>query len=133
MATRGADGLRCAVVGTPLAKLWDSRYPQARSGLAAIVFALGLVFGCYHGFDVEDKQPPPGHPGGTCLNQGCYNAGVCHVQEDVCLDPVDPCKGIYCAGYGACGIDLDTNYPFCSCDPGYTNDPYAYFCIPVGL
>jgi hypothetical protein len=104
----------------------------AKRRLVASVLALGLALGCYQGFDVEDKEPPPGHPGGTCLNQGCYGAGQCYVQENVCLDPADPCKGIYCGGSGTCGIDLDTNYPFCNCDAGYTNQPYAYYCVPVG-
>lgn len=120
VASRSRDALRCAVVAAPHRRL------------AALAFAfaasMGLVVGCYHGFDVEDKEPPPGHPGGTCLPAGCYDAGVCHPQENVCLDPADPCKGIYCGGHGTCGIDIDTNYPFCSCDPGYSNDPYAYFC-----
>jgi hypothetical protein len=116
-----------AVVATPLAKL-TKLTPGLVPGLV-----LALVFGCYHGFDVEEKEPPPGHPGGTCLPEGCYGANECYAEEDVCLDPVDPCKGIYCAGFGSCGVDLDTNRPFCSCDSGYTNEPYAYFCIPIGL
>jgi hypothetical protein len=125
VASRGPDALRCAVVVAPLAKL--------QAAPTAIVLALGLVLGCYQGFDVEDKEPPPGHPGGTCLNENCYDPGACYVEENVCIDPADPCKGIYCAGHGTCGIDIDTNHPFCSCDAGYTNEPYAYFCIPVGL
>jgi hypothetical protein len=122
VATRGLDALPCAVVAIPHAKL-----------LAVGVLTLGLAFGCYHGFDVEDKEPPPGHVGGTCLPEGCYQGGQCYVEENVCLDPTDPCKGIYCGGHGTCGIDLDTNYPFCNCDAGYTNEPYAYFCVAAGL
>ena len=101
----------------------------------AYCLALGVaaVFGCYRGFDVEDKQPPPGHAGGTCLQGGCYNGVQCYAEENICLDPADPCKGIYCGGNGSCGIDIDTNYPFCACDPGYTNEPYAYFCIAAGM
>lgn len=121
-----------------LAKPWNARHQRAPGGipgilLGAVVFTLGLALGCYHGFDVEEKQPPPGHAGGTCLDQGCYNAGVCYVEENVCLDPADPCKGIYCGGHGTCGVDLDTNYPFCSCDGGYANEPYAYFCVAIGI
>ena len=33
--------------------------------------------------------------------------------EGVCIDPLDPCKGIYCAGYGTCAIDFDTNINRC--------------------
>jgi hypothetical protein len=98
----------------------------------SIGFGLGSG-GCYHGFDVEDKQPPPGYPGGKCLPAGCYDAVECYMDENICIEPTNPCKGIYCAGFGTCGVDLDTNLPFCQCDPGYTNEVYAYYCTPVGL
>jgi hypothetical protein len=103
-----------------------------------VALALGALTsagfgGCYRGFDVEDKQPPPGHPGGACVLDDCYDPAACMTDHDVCYDPLDPCKGIYCAGHGACGLDMSTNRPFCSCDVGYTNEVYAYFCTPIGL
>jgi hypothetical protein len=107
----------------------------ARRTLAALVLAAltGAGFGgCFHGFDVEDKEPPPGHPGGACVTGGCYVPSVCITDEDVCYDPMDPCKGIYCGGHGTCGLDMATQLPFCSCDLNYTNEPYAYYCIPAG-
>jgi len=108
----------------------------ARHKLAVLVLTalIGVGFGgCYRGFDVEDKQPPPGYPGGACLLDGCYQPATCLADEDVCIDPNEPCKGIYCSGNGTCGIDMATDRPFCSCDPGFTDEPYAYFCIPMGL
>lgn len=93
------------------------------------LLAFGLLIGCYHGFELEDKEPPPGHAGGTCLPPGCYNGALCYDVENVCVHPQDPCKGFYCGGNGTCGVDLDTNLPVCTCDPGYTNEPYAYFCM----
>ncbi|PRP97561.1 hypothetical protein ENSA5_32540 [Enhygromyxa salina] len=96
---------------------------------ALVGFVPGLVLGgCYSGFDVEDKQPPAGFPGGKCLGSVCNQGVECIVDEQVCVDLVDPCKGIYCGGNGACGVDLDTSLPFCTCNPGYTNEMYAYFC-----
>lgn len=107
---------------------------HALLALAAALVGLGVgVSGCYRGFDVDDKQPPPGYAGGQCLPAGCYEPAACLDGENICLDTLDPCKGVYCGGYGTCGIDLDTNIPFCACDPGYTNEPYAYFCVPMGL
>jgi hypothetical protein len=103
------------------------------SSLCLVGLSLGLGLGCYHGFDVEDKQPPAGYPGGQCMGGACYGTTECVADENVCIDPADPCKGIYCGGNGACGLDLDTNLPFCTCDPGYTNEIYAYFCTPTGL
>lgn len=97
------------------------------------LLALVGVVACYHGYDVEDKQVPPGYAGGQCQGSACIDGSVCYVDEGVCIDPLDPCKGIYCAGYGTCAIDYETNIPFCTCDPGFTNEPYAYFCIPIGL
>lgn len=104
----------------------------AALGLTALI---GVGFGgCYRGFDVEDKEPPPGHAGGSCVLDGdCYAPYACIADEDVCYDPTDPCKGIYCSGHGTCGFDMNTGYPFCSCDAGYTNEVYAYFCTPLGL
>jgi hypothetical protein len=109
---------------------------MARRTLAALalVALIGAGFGgCYRGFDVEDKQPLPGHAGGSCVLEDCYEPYSCIDEHQVCYDPADPCKGIYCAGYGTCGFDMGTNLPFCSCDPGYTNEVYAYFCTPIGL
>ncbi|HLT37365.1 MAG TPA: hypothetical protein VK034_13825 [Enhygromyxa sp.] len=101
--------------------------------------ALGALIGagfagCYRGFDVEDKQPPPGYPGGACvLGTDCYQPNLCIAEHEVCYDPTDPCKGIYCSGHGTCGFDMNTSLPFCSCDPGFNNETYAYFCTPDGL
>jgi hypothetical protein len=103
---------------------------RIREALVALMLAGA---GCYHGFDVEDKQPPPGYPGGACLTGSCYGGGQCLTEDQVCIDPLDPCKGIYCGGYGTCALDLSTNAPFCACDPGYANESFAYFCTPVGL
>ncbi len=94
---------------------------------------LGAGYGCYRGFDIEDKQPPPGHAGGSCVLDDCYEPYACIVDDQVCYDPLDPCKGIYCAGYGTCVLDMDTNQPACVCEPGFTNEVYAYFCTPIGL
>lgn len=100
----------------------------------ALAALIGVAFGgCYRGFDVEDKQPPPGHAGGACVVEGCYLPYACIEEHQVCYDPSDPCKGIYCGGYGTCGFDMSTGLPFCSCDPGFTNEVYAYFCTPIGL
>jgi hypothetical protein len=63
----------------------------------------------------------------------CYLPAVCIDEHEVCHDPFDPCKGIYCSGNGTCGVDMATSLPFCVCDPGYTNQAYAYFCTPIGL
>ena len=103
------------------------RKPLALLAVAALTVMVAP--GCYRGFDVEDKQPPPGHPGGECLAGECYLPTACIVDEQVCYDPSEPCKGIYCGGNGTCGIDMETNLPFCSCDPGFSNEPYAYFCL----
>jgi hypothetical protein len=117
--------------------------PRRSKRRSARVLALGLfglgfvgsvgVGGCYHGFDVEDKQPPPGHAGGSCVLDDCYQPYACISAEQVCYDPLDPCKGIYCSGHGTCVFDMGANLPVCSCDVGYSNDPYAYFCTPIGL
>jgi hypothetical protein len=108
---------------------------RALVALALISSGLGVgLGGCYRGFDVEDKEPPLGHPGGSCVQKTqCYQPNVCMTEHEVCYDPMDPCKGIYCGGNGTCGIDIDTNLPFCSCDVGYTNATYAYFCTKTGL
>jgi hypothetical protein len=107
----------------------------ARRTLVALALAAltGAGFGgCYRGFDVEDKQPRPGHPGGACVLDDCYEPSVCIIDQQVCYDPTDPCKGIYCGGNGTCGLDMATSLPFCSCDLGYGNEAYAYFCTPTG-
>lgn len=102
----------------------------ARTWLALLSLALGSASACFTGYDLEDKEPPPGFPGGVCLPEGCYGAVECMVEEDVCIDPVDPCKGVYCGGHGTCAIDMTMgNQPFCVCDPGYSNETYAFFCI----
>ncbi|PRP93636.1 hypothetical protein [Enhygromyxa salina] len=101
-----------------------------RSHTALLAVLLASV-GCYRGFDVEDKQPPPGYPGGSCLvGSGCNQGAQCLAEAQVCIDPLDPCKGIYCGGNGSCSFDLDTNAPFCACDPGFTNESFAFFCTP---
>lgn len=107
---------------------------RLRLSVIALVasFALGSLAGCYRGYDVEDKQPPPGYAGGQCNAGQCYDGSMCLAGESVCFDPLDPCKGIYCGGNGTCGVDLDTSLPFCACDPGYANEPYAFFCTPAG-
>ncbi len=99
------------------------------SVLAVLCLGLGLGLGCYHGFDLEDKEPPPGHAGGVCIQGACYDEVDCYEAFDICYDPGDPCKGIYCGGHGTCGIDADTDMPFCVCDPGYTNEVYPFFCL----
>jgi hypothetical protein len=97
------------------------------------ILSITASVGCYRGFDVEDKQPPPGHPGGQCLLGGCFLPTACMEDEQVCYDPNEPCKGIYCSGNGTCAIDMSTNLPVCTCDLGFTNQTYAYFCMPIGL
>ena len=95
--------------------------------------SLGAALGgCYSGFDVEDKEPPPGYPGGVCYNDACQPGATCHEDEQVCVDLVDPCKGFYCGGAGLCTVDLDTFLPVCTCDAGYSNEMYAYYCMPLG-
>jgi hypothetical protein len=95
---------------------------------------LGAGFGgCYRGSELEFKQPPPGHAGGQCIGGECYGQYACITDESVCYDPADPCKGIYCSGYGTCALDIDTNIPVCVCDPGFDNELFAYFCTPIGL
>jgi hypothetical protein len=106
------------------------RRASARTLALLLGTLVGLVSGCFSGYDLEDKEPPPGFPGGICLPEGCYGAVECLTSEDVCIDPTDPCKGIYCGGNGTCAIDLQNdNLPFCVCDPGYTNEMYAFFCM----
>jgi hypothetical protein len=93
------------------------------------VLIVSLGFGCFKGYDLEDKEPPPGYAGGFCLPEGCYDAVECLVEHNVCVDPFDPCRGIYCGGHGTCAIDMTNgNQPLCVCDLGYTNDAYAFFC-----
>lgn len=109
---------------------------MGRRTLAAFALAAltGAGFGgCYRGFEIEDKQPPPGHAGGSCVNDGCYLPYACILDHQICYEPTDPCKGIYCGGHGTCGLDMATNLPFCSCDLGYENQAYAYFCTPAGF
>ena len=96
--------------------------------LAALLGSVGAG-ACYRGYDLEDKEPPPGHAGGACLMQGCYDMGQCYEDEQICYDPADPCKGIYCGGNGVCGVDIDTGLPFCQCDPGFSNETYAFYCM----
>jgi hypothetical protein len=95
--------------------------------LLMLVTSSGLA--CFHGFDLEDKQPRPGYAGGVCLPDGCYDAVECLVEENICVDPFDPCRGVYCGGNGTCAIDMtNDNQPLCVCDPGTTNTQFAYFC-----
>jgi hypothetical protein len=96
----------------------------------ALLGVLLVSVGCYQGFDIEEKEPPPGYPGGSCSVGACNQAVQCLAEEQICIDPMDPCKGIYCGGNGTCGLDLDTSMPFCTCDPGYTNASFAFFCTP---
>jgi len=104
------------------------RWPWVFVALA-LAFGLGSL-GCFEGFDLEDKEPPPGYAGGVCLPQGCYEAVECLVEHDICVDPADPCRGIYCGGNGTCTIDMTKgNQPLCVCDVGFSNETYAYFCI----
>lgn len=77
MATRGSALIACVPVS-----------------VAAECFALLALVGvvaCYHGYDVEDEQVPPGYAGGAC-------------QSGACVDG-----------------SLDGR------------EPYAYFCMPLGL
>ncbi|MCA9684684.1 MAG: hypothetical protein KC431_29950 [Myxococcales bacterium] len=98
-----------------------------RAWIAAAAFAVG----CFHGYDLEDKEPPPGYPGGTCVpGAGCRLPSVCYEEFGICYDQNDPCKGIYCGGNGTCTIDMaNQNRPLCVCDPGYSNDAFAFFCL----
>lgn len=109
--------------------------PRLRAGkkpwkrALAVGLALGAVGACYRGGDLDEKEPPPGEIGGACI-EGLCNAGMC-VHGQICYDPQDPCKGIYCGGNGTCFQDLDNlNTPVCVCDAGYQNETYAYFCTP---
>ena len=94
----------------------------------ALVGALGLLgAGCYSGAELEDKEPPPGYPGGRCLDTGGCLDGIC-LDGEACFDPDDPCKGFYCGGNGSCMVEVDDGAPMCMCDLGYSNAPYTYFC-----
>jgi hypothetical protein len=98
-------------------------------GLFGMMMLASLGLGCFTGYDLEDKQAPPGYAGGICLPQGCYDAVECLTEHDVCFDPAEPCRGIYCGGHGTCTIDMNNDdQPLCVCDPGYTNEVYAFFC-----
>ena len=104
--------------------------PRTRlSGLAlGAVVAVGL--GCYQGGERE-KEPPPGYPGGFCLQAAtCYQPGwVCEPEGLYCYNIQDPCEGIFCGGHGECAIDSMTALPICLCDPGYSNAMYSLYCL----
>lgn len=93
-----------------------------------LVVVLG---GCYTGGELEDKEPPPGYPGGFCLApEATCNSGLVCFDDSICYDPAEPCKGVFCGGNGVCVIDVDDGAPRCMCDPGYTNETYSHFCSP---
>ena len=103
--------------------------------LTTVGLGLGVgLGGCYHGFDVEDKQPPPGHPGGSCVQDDCYQPYACISAEQVCLRPRRSVQGhlLLRPRDSACSTWARTS-PVCSCDVGYSNEVYAYFCTPIGL
>ncbi|NVB37996.1 hypothetical protein G6O69_09145 [Pseudenhygromyxa sp. WMMC2535] len=102
---------------------------------AALGLALGVLFGlgaCFSGADLDDKEPPPGYAGGSCVEgQGCRVPALCYEGPEVCYDPTDPCEGFYCGGHGTCTIDMDNgNRPLCVCELGYSNETYAFYCTP---
>ena len=107
------------------------RSQRAAAGLLAAGLGLGLA-ACFTGAELEDKEPPAGHPGGLCL-QGdtCEDGGVCS-EGGACYDPDDPCKGFSCGGNGMCMIDGQDYFPYCECDPGYDNAQYLYYCTAIG-
>jgi hypothetical protein len=99
--------------------------PVARWLLAACA----LLAGCYDGPD--SLEPEPGYPGGLCIEP----AGICaqpnwECEGDgrYCVDPADPCRGVYCGEHGVCAIDGDSDRPVCTCEQGYSNYRYRLYC-----
>lgn len=103
----------------------------ARSLALCSCFVLAAIVGCFRGYELEDKEPPPGYPGGVCVSNDCPGIVECYTEHQLCYDPQEPCKGIYCGGNGTCLIDMDNgNKPMCQCDIGYNNDAFAFYCVP---
>jgi hypothetical protein len=87
--------------------------------------------GCFKGGELEDKEPPPGYPGGFCQAPAATcNPGLQCLNDSICYDPNEPCKGIFCGGNGVCALDMDTLTPICLCNPGYEDETYSHFCTP---
>lgn len=92
-----------------------------------------LATACYEGGELEDKEPPPGYPGGFCeAPDASCNPGLTCLDDSICYDPNEPCKGVFCGGNGGCFLEGDTFEPLCMCDPGFTNVEFSHFCEPEG-
>ena len=105
-----------------------------RRPLAVLVLTLfaGVGWGCSK--DAEGNgETKPGKVGGVC-NFGTCDEGICY-QEEVCIDPDDPCRGFDCGGNGTCFVDLDTEpqSPVCMCDEGFSNVQYSLLCQEIFL
>ncbi|MCA9636210.1 MAG: hypothetical protein KC420_09315 [Myxococcales bacterium] len=104
--------------------------------LASLCFAFALSAGCYSGAEEEGKEPPPGYPGGWCLETlTCYEAAwICDKEGLYCYNYEDPCEGVHCGWHGACVVDQETRKPECVCEAGYSNEMYSLYCAgPAGV
>lgn len=98
----------------------------ARAALLAVCAALATA--CYEG--PGPLEPPPGSPGGTCLEPigTCDQPNwLCEPEGRYCYDPALPCRGVFCGEHGVCQADK-TGLPVCYCDPGYSNAAYSLYC-----
>jgi len=96
--------------------------------LAALLAAWLPLSACYEGRG--PLEPPPGSPGGLCLEPQkiCDQADwVCEQSGGYCYDPALPCRGVFCGEHGVCQPDKD-GLPVCYCDPGYSNAAYSLYC-----
>ncbi|GEM_PF-1672802 len=104
---------------------------EFRRARGTLVVGVALLFGapaCFDGAELDQKEPPPGHPGGQCIDGEFCSAGVCW-EGEACYEPNKPCQGFYCGGNGTCMVNADTLAPYCLCDPGYSNAEYSFYCI----
>jgi hypothetical protein len=112
-------------------------YGALRARLRRLV--VGVVSGClslalaacYSGGERE-KEAPNGYPGGLCIDDGvtapaCEDALWICVDGEFCMDPDDPCNGVFCGGAGECNVN-DQDVPYCLCDVGFNNERYYLVC-----
>lgn len=100
----------------------------ARGALLAALLPLAALAACYEG--PGPLEPPPGSPGGLCLEplKVCDQPDwVCDPAGGFCYDPTQPCRGVFCGEHGSCQPDKN-NLPVCFCDPGYSNAAYSLYC-----
>jgi hypothetical protein len=85
---------------------------------------------------VEPEEPPPGDPGGLCVQLGAMPActaegAVCNVDDNYCYLPDTPCEGFACGGAERGTCAPQAGLPSCTCADGFENETFALYCCPL--